>query len=293
MVSRVMGYPGSKAQAGVWQRIIGQMPPHSVYVEPFFGSGQVFWHKRRAASTIVMDLDPGCIAEAGAEAGVSAICGDAISGLQVLGKVLPADSVIYCDPPYLLSTRNGRRYYKHEMTDDHHTSLLAMLQELRCQVLLSGYPSELYDKWLKGWRCLSYTVRTRGRSLTECLWCNFAEPTELHDWRYAGQTFRQRLHFNRVAARWLARLEGMPPRQRGFLLESIAQRHGQRCRPLTPNVALRSATPEMALAAGNAEVGAERRHLLPRPALRDRPMADMAMRPEMDPVAPGMTRGYQ
>lgn len=32
-----MSYPGSKAQAGVWQRIIGQMPEHSVYVEPFFG----------------------------------------------------------------------------------------------------------------------------------------------------------------------------------------------------------------------------------------------------------------
>lgn len=42
-----MSYPGSKGQAGTWQRIIGQMPPHSVYVEPFFGSGQVFWRKRR------------------------------------------------------------------------------------------------------------------------------------------------------------------------------------------------------------------------------------------------------
>ena len=41
-----MSYPGSKAQAGVFQRIIGQMPPHSTYVEPFFGSGQIFWRKR-------------------------------------------------------------------------------------------------------------------------------------------------------------------------------------------------------------------------------------------------------
>jgi site-specific DNA-adenine methylase len=41
-----MGYLGSKAQAGVWQRIIGQMPAHSFYVEPFFGSGQIFWRKK-------------------------------------------------------------------------------------------------------------------------------------------------------------------------------------------------------------------------------------------------------
>jgi DNA adenine methylase len=72
-----MSYPGSKGQAGVFQRIIGQMPPHSVYVEPFFGSGQVFWRKRRAASTIAIDLDPGVIAKVGAEAGVSAISGNA------------------------------------------------------------------------------------------------------------------------------------------------------------------------------------------------------------------------
>lgn len=52
------GYPGSKGQAGVWQRIIGQMPPHSIYVEPFFGSGQIFWHKRRAASSILIDRLP-------------------------------------------------------------------------------------------------------------------------------------------------------------------------------------------------------------------------------------------
>ena len=91
-----MSYPGSKAQAGVFQRIIGQMPPHSVYCEPFFGSGQIFWRKRRAKSTIAIDLNPLCIAKAGAEAGVIAIPGDAISLLSKLE--LPADAVVYCEP---------------------------------------------------------------------------------------------------------------------------------------------------------------------------------------------------
>lgn len=47
------GYIGSKA--GVFRRIIGEMPPHSVYVEPFFGSGAIFFKKRPAARSILID----------------------------------------------------------------------------------------------------------------------------------------------------------------------------------------------------------------------------------------------
>ena len=217
-----MGYPGSKAQAGVFQRIIGQMPPHQLYVEPFFGSGQVFWRKRRAQRSIVIDQDQACIVKAGAVTGVNAICGDAISLLPKL--TLPAEAVVYCDPPYLLSTRRGRVYYRHELDERAHTSLLALLQALPCRVLLSGYPSELYDRELRTWRCLRYRTRTRGRTVTECLWCNFPEPSELHDWRFAGQNFRERLTLKRLAARLLARLERMPGRKRGYLLYAVHQR---------------------------------------------------------------------
>lgn len=217
-----MGYPGSKAQAGVFQRIIGQMPPHSLYVEPFFGSGQVFWRKRRAERSIIIDRSPALLVKAGAEAGVSAIAGDAIALLPTLR--LPADAVVYCDPPYLLSTRSGRVYYEHELPEGRHASLLALLQDLPGRFLISGYPSELYSSQLKDWRCLRYRTRTRGRTVTECLWCNFPEPAELHDWRYAGQNFRQRLSLRRLAARWLARLEGMPARKRGYVLHAVHQR---------------------------------------------------------------------
>ena len=53
---------------------------------------------------------------------------------------------------------------------------------------------------------------------------NFPEPEELHDWRFAGNTFRQRLGLKRLAARWLARLDAMPARKRGYVLNAIAQR---------------------------------------------------------------------
>lgn len=227
-----MTYPGSKAQAGVFHRIIGQMPPHSVYVEPFAGSAAVFFAKARAESSILIDRSQACIARlsaVGRSAGVNVIQGDALEALPALLPELPADTVIYCDPPYLLSTRRGRVYYAYEMSDQAHGHLLALLKwQAKCRVLISGYPSELYGAVLRDWRCLTYRTRTRGRTVTECLWCNFPEPAELHDWRYAGANFRQRLYLKRLAGRWLAKLDAMPPRKAGYLLHAIAQRQARR-----------------------------------------------------------------
>lgn len=213
------GYIGGKASEGVYHRIIGQMPPHSIYVEPFLGSGAVFWNKRPAAQSYLIDKNRSCIAKVGAVTGVNAICGDAIKLLPTLALV--DDAVVYCDPPYVLSTRKNRHYYDHEMTDAEHVELLNVLKSLRCRVLISGYWSELYSCQLQNWRCSSYKVRTRGNTATEFLWCNFPEPTELHDWRYAGRNFRERLQYKRLAARLLTRLQAMSPRKRGYLLNAL------------------------------------------------------------------------
>jgi DNA adenine methylase len=229
-----VSYPGSKGQAGTWQRIIGQMPAHSLYVEAFAGSAQVFWRKRPAAVNVLIDADAGVVADLrsrshsagfnapGREA-VTVLNADAIHWLR--NADLPADAVVYCDPPYLLETRRSRRYYHHELTNEDHSALLAALVDLKCRVLLSGYPSPLYGDTLQNWRCCSYKARTRGSTVTECLWMNFPEPTALHDWRYAGKSYRERLALNRLAARWAARLDRMPARKRGFVLDGIRQRY--------------------------------------------------------------------
>jgi len=228
-----MSYPGSKGADGVWQRIIGQMPPHSTYVEPFFGSGQIYWHKKPAAASILIDVAPGLTEAAAAQPGTTALCGNAFELLPQLG--LKPGALVYADPPYLLETRKMREYYqpvligselvRRELSREQHIELLRMLDDLDCFVMLSGYPSALYSGLLEHWRLVSYRTRTRGRTLTECLWCNFAEPERLHDWRYAGKNFRQRLRLKRLAARWLARLGKMPARERGFVLDAIQQRH--------------------------------------------------------------------
>jgi DNA adenine methylase len=225
-------YTGAKGQPGVIQRIVGQMPPHPVYVEAFAGSGTVLRAKRPAAQSIAIERDPRvCAALAAAVGGaVKVLHGDALTLLPTLD--LPPEAVVYCDPPYLAETRAERLLYDFEFaTAQEHASLLALLQRLPCRVLLSGYPSPLYAERLAGWRCLSYRTRTRGKTVTECLWCNFPEPEELHDWRFAGRSFRERLALRRMAERWLARLDALPARKRGFLTHAISQRAVPRYRP--------------------------------------------------------------
>jgi len=238
-----MEYPGSKAGMGVWQRIINEIPPHSVYVEAFCGSGVVFRQKRLAPRSILVDREPGALALTCEAAGI-ALAGDegpwrssiAVEREGIYGTVqlvkgdavawlraaeLPPDAVVYCDPPYLLETRGGRRYYRHEMTFRHHCRLLRCLLGLSCRVLLSGYPSSLYASMLDDWRSIAYRVMTRGGIRQEVLWSNYPEPVELHDYRFLGQNFREREKVRRQQATWQRRLATMPRLRRLALLSVL------------------------------------------------------------------------
>lgn len=62
--------------------------------------------------------------------------------------------LLYVDPPYLGSTRASNAY-RHEMpTEAEHRELAAALHAVEAAVVLSGYPSALYDEELYGgwWR---------------------------------------------------------------------------------------------------------------------------------------------
>lgn len=51
----VLKYPGSKWRLAEW--IISLMPPHKSYLEPFFGSGAVFFKKQPSRIETINDLD--------------------------------------------------------------------------------------------------------------------------------------------------------------------------------------------------------------------------------------------
>jgi len=89
----------------------------------------------------------------------------------------------YVDPPYLPETRSagnrrrgaGYHVYVHDMETAQHLPLLEELRALRGMVVLSGYPSPLYDDALPGWRRVERKALADGaRQRIEVLWLNAA-----------------------------------------------------------------------------------------------------------------------
>lgn len=89
------------------------------------------------------------------------------------------EGLIYCDPPYVHSTRTDKKVYHTEMTDADHGSLATLLGRCKAKVIVSGYPSNLYNELYKGWRRVEFDIANHasgGREKpreTECLWMNF------------------------------------------------------------------------------------------------------------------------
>jgi DNA adenine methylase len=91
--------------------------------------------------------------------------------LAVMASHDGPDTLYYCDPPYAPETRDAGGDYRHELTPEDHGSLLVFLRGLQGYVILSGYPSSVYDDGLPGWLRINKTARADGARLrTECLW---------------------------------------------------------------------------------------------------------------------------
>src|SRR5947209_6827893 len=90
-------------------------------------------------------------------------------------------TLFYCDPPYLPSTRASVGEYAHEMTEAEHVGLLAGLAALRGKFLLSGYRNDLYDGIANanGWQRRDFELPNNAaagkakRRMVECVWTNF------------------------------------------------------------------------------------------------------------------------
>lgn len=86
------------------------------------------------------------------------------------------DTLFYVDPPYLPETRDGGGDYRHEMTAGEHEAMLALLRTIQGRVILSGYPSRLYDAALTGWTRIERVAMADGaHPRCEVLWCNFPD----------------------------------------------------------------------------------------------------------------------
>lgn len=220
-MSKVSAYFGSKGASGLCQKIIAMMPPHDTYIEAHLGGGAIMKRKPQASTNnIGIDLDPKALADFDCNYPVQLVntCAHKfLSQYEYTGSEL-----IYCDPPYLKETRTSDNKYRFEYTEQDHVTLLELIKSLPCQVILSGYPSSLYDDYLTGWNTIELQAMSRGGPRTEKLWYNY-KIDRVHWISYAGKNFTDRQCIKRKAQRWGKNYEAMPKMERLAVLAAIMQ----------------------------------------------------------------------
>lgn len=213
-----VSYLGSKAASGAVEMIVAQMPPHDVFIDAFAGTCAVLRRKPRAARDIAVEIDARTLADFPPPTDVEIVqedCRSYIAGFDYARS----RTLIYADPPYVQATRSAKRY-RHDFSDEDHRELIALLRSVPAAVMLSGYPSALYDELLADWRCLTFQAMTRGGVRTECLWMNF--PAGAVHWAsFAGRNFTDRQRIKRKASRWAAKFRVLPPAERTAVLAAI------------------------------------------------------------------------
>jgi site-specific DNA-adenine methylase len=220
-------YFGSKATYGLCQPIISIMPPHDTYIESHLGGGAIMQRKPPAMRNIGVDIDMKTISGFKCDYQVELVrcCAHRfLRNYDYQGREL-----VYCDPPYLLSSRTSNRRYRFDYEEQDHIELLALLKTLPCNIILSGYPSSLYDNHLKGWQTMELQVMNQGGVRTEKLWFNFTID-RVHWVSCSGKNFTHRQCIKRKAETWGRRYKEMPRDERLAVLAAMMEAEAEEVR---------------------------------------------------------------
>jgi DNA adenine methylase len=104
-------------------------------------------------------------------------------------------TLIYCDPPYVHTTRGDSKAYGHEMTDAQHRRLAAVLNSVKGLVAISNYPCDLMDTlypaphWKKTTSPARTNHSTKGKRV-EVLWTNYDPGQKAGKSHGAGHLFQ-------------------------------------------------------------------------------------------------------
>ena len=247
-------YPRGKGGMGIAEWILRQLPSHLLYIEPFAGKAAVTRAKSPSLQTLLCDFVPELIQWLRRECPYAQV--EEYDGLSLLAQLsvgsvalwpdrldfmgvdrhttsltIPdlAETLIYCDPPYLHSTRTKTRIYDHEWDEATHVRFLELACEVPCPVAISGYSSELYLDHLKDWETSQIEAQTRGGPRTEFLWRNrlCVEAVAAGSAKLArayselGDDWRERDRVNRLVKRWAKNFATRPQRERDAILRRL------------------------------------------------------------------------
>lgn len=106
------------------------------------------------------------------------------SALHLIKLYDRKETLFYVDPPYLMSTRSDSSImYSNELSDQDHIELAQALQSLKGMAIVSGYPSDLYNKLYADWKMvMKKATAQNGKGRTECLWLS----PNIKSWRFEG-----------------------------------------------------------------------------------------------------------
>jgi DNA adenine methylase len=111
------------------------------------------------------------------------VCIECRPAVEIIQQQDGPHTLFYCDPPYPHDTRSSvqwnsanDRAYAHEMTDDDHRELSAVLHSIKGMAVVSGYHCDLYDKELYAdWTMFEKDHNADGAvKRVEVLWLNAA-----------------------------------------------------------------------------------------------------------------------
>ena len=74
--------------------------------------------------------------------------------IEVIRRFDSPQTLLYCDPPYPHSSRGDSNAYAHEMTDEQHRELAAVLRQVQGKVATSSYRCALMDELYGDWRMI-------------------------------------------------------------------------------------------------------------------------------------------
>lgn len=86
------------------------------------------------------------------------------------------DTLFYCDPPYVHTSRGDTRAYSYEMDEEGHRELADIVRRCKGKVAVSGYQCELMHELYKDWRCYQAfpkNCHSVKELRTEALWMNY------------------------------------------------------------------------------------------------------------------------
>jgi DNA adenine methylase len=218
-------YDGGKSGNGTYQHIINHIPKCNIYIEPFFGNGGVYHNLKRPALSIINDINPGVIDGLVYDGSTKVFNKDFQEVIDEY-DCISHGVFYYLDPPYLFETRKSqRRLYKYEMDIKGHERLLTKALIVNNNCMISHYPCEMYDSYLKDWHTFDFQSTTRNGVRTERIYMNYPKPDILQDFRYLGTNFTDRQRIKRKIDRQLKKLESLPILERTGILSALIDKY--------------------------------------------------------------------